>query len=136
MRPSLSASVTSLTLALLLEALIGCTSSPPNTDFVIVEPVAYVPPPATSVPNSSFGWLPVEAVNARAFRVKVGNKQYFEILKRGGSESIRAELALFAEREVIARKLCPSGAARSKTSQLVGPRNREYLWMVVECVIA
>jgi hypothetical protein len=122
--------------ALLLAALVGCASPPPNTDFVIVEPIAYVPPPAMPVPNTSFGWLPAEAVNARAFRVKVGYRQYFEILSRVGSEGIKAELALFAEKEVIAQKLCPSGAARTKAPQLVGPRSLEYLWVVVECVVA
>jgi hypothetical protein len=134
MRLSLSSSVTPLAVALLLGVLIGCISPPPATDYVIVEPVAYVSPPATPVPNSSFGWLPVEATNARAFRVKVGNKQYLELLKRVGAENIKMELARFAEREVIAQKLCPTGAARTKTPQLVGPRNGEYLWVLVECV--
>lgn len=134
MRLRLSASATFLAFALLVQALSGCASPPSNTDFVIVEPERYVPPPAAPIPNFAFGWLPAEAANADAFRVKVGNRQYLELMKRVGPENIKAELALFAEKEVVARNFCPSRVARTKRPQVVGPRSGEYVWVMVECV--
>jgi len=116
-----------------LVLLVGCNTPPPATDFVIVEPIRFVPQPPAPVPNMSFGWLPADMGNAEAFRVKLGNKQYFELLNQVGPERITTELALFAEREVVNRGACSSGVARTIRPQIVGPRSGEYVWLLVRC---
>jgi hypothetical protein len=108
--------------------------APPNTGFVNVIPQRYVAPPTGLAPNAVFGWLTTDIERAEAFRVEVGNKQYFQLLEKVGPGRIKEELARFAEAEVVKRKLCASGVARTLTPQLVGPRSGEYMWVVVRCL--
>jgi hypothetical protein len=112
----------------------ACVSAPPKTDFVTIEPLKYVPPPQQPVRDGRFGWLPTTAAEADAFRVRVGNRQYSELLDRAGPEGVAAELARFAEREVLSQNLCASGAARTMQPQIVGPRDGTNVWVLVECI--
>ena len=114
---------------------IGCSTAPPDTDFVRVIPQKYFPPQSRA--DGSYGWFPVHASEADGYRVEVGNRQYFSILNRVGVDHVdlvKAELARFAEGEVVKRGFCPSGMAHTEVPQLVGPRNAEYLWVGVVCV--
>jgi hypothetical protein len=112
----------------------GCSTPPPQTDYVHVIPMQYIPPTGTG--PSRFGWIPTDLAYAESFRVEVGNKQYFELLNRAGPEHIKDELARFAEGEVFSRGFCASGVARTERPQIVGPRSREYVWVGVKCVDA
>ncbi|RCS59394.1 hypothetical protein [Parvibium lacunae] len=116
-----------------LLALVGCATAPPTTDFVHVIPQRYIPPPATPIPNYTFGWVTTDIAHAESFRVEVGNKQYFTLLARVGPDRIKEELARFAEAEVVARHFCSSENVQTITPELVGPRSGEYMWVGVRC---
>lgn len=117
---------------ILVLVLTACAGRPCCTDYVVVTPVKLVPP--TKQPSSSFGWLETDARDATAFRVKVGNKQYFELLDRVGSQNIVDELAFFSEREVTKRNYCGSGNAKTRDKGIYGPHTGEYVSLLVECV--
>jgi len=114
-----------------VSCLTACANRPCCTDFVTVTPVRYIEP--TEAPNSQFGWVETESNVATAFRVNVGNRQYFELYDHVGEKYIVDELALYAEKQVVMRKFCTSGKAQTKRKGLVGPHTGEYVSVLVEC---
>ena len=117
-------------LALLI--LSGCGTRRCHDDFITVTPVKYVAP--TGLSNSRFGWLEVPLEEAMTFGVKIGSKPYCNLYDKVGRERIIEELARFAETEVAKRGYCKGGRAKTIKPQLVGPRSREYMSLLVECV--
>jgi hypothetical protein len=110
-----------------------------HTDFVRVEPVYYVPPPAKPIPNTTFGWVETTTVNAQGFRVRVGDLTYqriIEPLKKHGevtTEQAAAALDTFAVKEVVARGLCREAFAPPRAVLPGGFNNPPETRAYVEC---
>jgi hypothetical protein len=112
--------------------LTACASRPCCSDYIEVNPIKYVN--QEEAVNSRFGWLDAEVNEAIAYRVRVGNKQYRELLDRVGEAEIIEKLALFAEDEVIKEGYCPSGETKTKIKGIYGPHTGEHVPLIVECV--
>jgi hypothetical protein len=121
-------------LAFLLAVIVitSCASRPCCTDYVVVTPVELVPP--TTHPGGTFGWLETNEEKPTTFRVEVGNKQYFELLDRVGSNNIAEELAFFSEKEVLKKGLCSTEKAITIEKGIYGPHTGEHVWLLVMCV--
>jgi hypothetical protein len=124
---------------IVLTALSACASIEPNSDYVIVEPVKYVPPPAAPIPNYRFGWVTTSVEDAQRFRVRIGDQRYHDLIQPhrvNGNiplETAISVTAAFAEHEVISRHLCQSASVPAESRKLVGPQGPWEIWMYVEC---
>jgi hypothetical protein len=120
-----------------LVLLSGCYF--PSTDFVKVEPVRFVPPPATPIPNTQFGWVEVSPVEAQGYRVRVGDLTYQTIIephKVGGKISYEAAVetfSKFAEKKVIEAEYCKSAHVPESSKKLYGSQRPPEMHMYVEC---
>jgi len=126
--------------AMILLMLQACTSIEPNSDYVIVAPLKYVPQPSESPPNSSWGWIETSDPHPDGYRVRIGDMKYHKLIEPlvangtlTGDTAISAASSL-AEREVVERKLCTSAKVPDSARRLTGPGGRpSEIWMYVEC---
>ena len=128
------------TCVLTLLLLQACASIEPNSDYVIVVPVKYVPQSSESSPNSSWGWLETTDLHPDGYRVRIGDMKYHKLIEPlvanktlTGETAISAASAL-AVREVVEKKLCVSARVPPKARSLHGPHRPSEIWMYVECV--
>ncbi len=114
----------------------GCYA---HTDFVVVEPVRYVPP-AAPVVNARFGWVNTTVDKAERFKVRVGDLTYQRIIE---SHKVRGEItheaaisafSNFAEAEVVRQKLCSAASTPADARQLVGSNTPPEMWIQVQCI--
>jgi len=119
-----------------LMLLSGCYA---HTDFVVVEPVRYVPPPPAPTPGSTFGWVPADAGKADGFKVRVGDLTYqriIEPLKKDGEitrEQAVSAFSAFAEIEVVRRQFCTAAFTPPEARQLVGSKTPPEMETYVRC---
>ena len=124
-------------LGLSVAVLAGCYF--PSTDFVKVEPVRFVPPPAVPIPNSRFGWVEVNPAEAQRYKVRVGDLTYKKIIEPqrvNGAityEAAVSSLADFAVRQVIEAGYCRSAYVPEGEQRLIGSQRPPEMWMYVEC---
>lgn len=119
-----------------------CTSCYPDTDFVRVEPIHYVPPPPAPTPNSTWGWLETSAANATRYRVRVGGLTFDRIVEPSkingtlNTEAAVSAFASFAEQQVVKAGFCSEAKAPAPpgTRRLIGSQHPTEMWMYVECI--
>lgn len=118
----------------------SCASIAPNSDYVIVEPVKYVPCETNPSPNSSCGWVKVDGPNFDGYKVHLGEMKYHKIIEPLiASNTLTGETAIsaastFAENEVVNRQLCVSAKVPADARRLAGSQNPPEIIMYVECV--
>jgi hypothetical protein len=126
--------------ALIFLTVSSCTSIAPNSDYVIVEPVKYIPEGADSGSNSSWGWLVTTDPHPDGYRVRLGDMKYHKIIEPLiANNTLTVETAIsaasiFAENEVVKRQLCLSTKIPAKAKTLTGSQNPPEIRMYVECV--
>ena len=125
-----------LGILLSLAAITGCYRS---ADFVIVEPVRYVPVPPKPIPDGMYGWLRTTADKAERFKVVVGDLTYQRII---ASHKVRGEItteaaisafADFAEAEVVKQRFCSAAFTPADARRLVGSNTPPKMWIFVRC---
>jgi hypothetical protein len=115
----------------------GCYA---HTDFVVVEPVRYVPPPTAPVSNARFGWVRTTPENAERFKVRVGDLTYERIIephKKSGTvtlEDATSAFSAFAEAEVVRQKFCPAASTPADARRLIGSNTPPEMWIYVQCM--
>jgi hypothetical protein len=125
-----------LGIVLSVSTLVGCYRS---ADFVIVEPVRYVPIPPKPIPDGTYGWLRTTADKAERFRVVVGDQTYQRIIaphKVRGEITLEAAIAAlssFAETEVVRQRFCSAASTPADARRLVGSIAPPTTWIFVQC---
>ncbi len=130
------------TCALTILVLQACVSIEPNSDYVIVVPIKYVPQPSESTPNSSWGWIETNDPHPDGYRVRIGDMKYHKLIEPlVANKTLTRETAIsaasdLAEREVVERQLCLLARVPPKARALHGSQRPSEVWMYVECVVA
>ena len=110
-----------------------------STDFIMIEPVRYVPPPPEPIPDSSFGWIPTSPDDAERFVVRVGDITYQRIIepyKVNGkitTDAAVSAFAAFAEREVVKHSYCSFAKVPEDARRLIGFNAPPEMYIAVEC---
>jgi hypothetical protein len=118
----------------------SCASIAPNSDYVIVEPVKFVPCETNPSPNSSCGWVKVDGPIFDGYNVHLGDMKYHKIIEPLiANNTLTGETAVsaastFVENEVVKRQLCTSAKVPAKARNLRGSQNPPEIIMYVECV--
>ena len=133
----------SITLSLALAlALSACGSLPsvslpfsrakPTSDFLEIEQVRWAPVPAVGAPGAEAGWLRAAPGSTNTWMMRMGTRQYEEMVGTAKGPEVRSRLAGFAAREFLERRLCAGGKVSLRTPPMSSADGLETS-VVVQC---
>lgn len=105
---------------------------PVRTDFITLEPVRWVPMAADGIQREATGWVPAAAGDTRTWMMRIGTRQYEEMVGAAKGTEVRSRLTAYAAREVYERRLCAGGKVSLRTPPLLAESGGETSF-VVEC---
>ena len=104
----------------------------PTSDFLEIEQVRWVPVPAHGSPATETGWLRAAPGSTNTWMMRMGTRQYEEMVGTAKGPEVRSRLAGFAAREFLERRLCAGGKVSLRTPPM-GSADGLETSVVVQC---